>query len=129
MRRSPEVLVARLRNRRGRVVTHSILAVVFLALAAWHLFVATCLYSDLIPKADEDAAAIRALLAPQFAVATGFVLMIAFFLALMFAHNVGMLITIATGTTQDDLLVSLWDRVQALESGLPTPANGPQPRG
>jgi hypothetical protein len=128
MRRSPEALVSRLRNRRGRIITYSILAVISLALAAMQWFLAMCLYSDLIPKGDEDATAIRALLAPQFAVSTAVVLMVAFFFCLLFAQNIVMLIVEATGYTRNDLLVELWDRVQALESGRPGPASGTQPR-
>ena len=117
MRRSLEALVTGLRNRKRRIVAYSILSVVFLGLAAWQWYVLSDAVRFLLPKEGEDPVS-RVVMGQ--AMMPGIAAMIAalFLLAAVIGVMIGLLITEAAMFTKSDLLVQLWDRVQALERSM-----------
>jgi hypothetical protein len=114
MRRSPEVLVKRLRNRKFRIIGYSVLIIVGLCLIAWHWFVLTTLTSDLVPKEGDDLlwhAVLSQQLLPGIACLEAVLLL----LGVGIGAVIALLIGEVTAFTKNDLLVNLWDRVEALE--------------
>jgi hypothetical protein len=114
-------MVARLRNRKGRIIGWSVLSVISLGMIALNLFWLNWMLTDLLHIESERMA--RALL---FAIASLETLTL--LLALGLAVAVGLLITELTVFTKSDLLVNLWDRVRALEQSQTVPANSQEPQ-
>ena len=127
MPRSPEALVARLRNRKGRIIGYSILSVLLAIVAAGSWFVLTKAISGLLPKEGEDLF-LHVVFGQQMLVGIACMQTMFFLLALGLGATVGVLIGELTTFTKQDLLVHLWDRVQALEQSQPPPANSQQPQ-
>jgi hypothetical protein len=121
MRRSPEVLVARLRNRKGRIIVLSILTVICIGALAFQWVMLNRMLTDLLHIESERLA--RVLLVGVVSLETA-----AFFLALCLAAAVAALITEFTVFTKSELLVNLWDRVRALEQSQTLPANRQEPQ-
>jgi asparagine N-glycosylation enzyme membrane subunit Stt3 len=114
-------MVARLRNRKGRIIAWSGLSVFFLVMLALHLLMLTRMLTDLLHIESERM--VRAVL---FGVVS--LEIVAFLLALGLAAAVAALITEFTVFTKSELLVNLWDRVRALEQSQAVPANSQEPR-
>jgi len=122
MRRSPEALIAGLRNRKRRIVTYSVLAVIFLGLAAIALFVASRAYAGLVPREGEKLV-FRAALDHLMLVGIARMQTIAIVFAIAFGLAGAALLIEIMEFTRSDLLVYLWDRVQALEKAQATATN------
>lgn len=127
MRRSPEVTVSRLRNRKGRIIGYGILSVILAGMAAGHWVVLTKLITGLAPREGEDLL-LHVVIGQQMLGGITCLQTILFLLALGFGATVAGLIAELTTFTKNDLLVHLWDRVQALEQLQPSPANSQQPQ-
>jgi len=119
MQRPPEALVARLRNRKRRLITLGILIVILLGLIAMGWLAVTSLQKSLVPKEDADlllhVVSCQVLL-PGIAFLQSMLLLLAAALGAALAAFLGRSAGLAT---KDDLLVNLWDRVQALEQSRP----------
>lgn len=121
MRRSPEVYVAGLRRRKRRVVQWLVVAVTFGGPLVVNLYGAVNGYSLL-----RDGLAIQPAIVEILALVT-FLQTMAIFCAVGLGLAVAMFIIELTQFTKNDLLVELWDRVQALEESRPAPANNGRP--
>jgi hypothetical protein len=132
MRRSrealSEALVSHLRNRKRRIVTYSIFVILLLGGLAIQCFKLTMMWSFLAPKEGDDLLWHVAMCQPivvWMATACASTLV----LAMVCTYAVVKLIADIFGvTTRDDLLVQIWDRLQALERSQTTPANPQQPQ-
>jgi hypothetical protein len=117
MRTSPEKLIARLRNHKGRIIAHSILAAIFLAMLTVSWWVLLTIASDtLLLKKGEDPVFHLTVTQPM---TLGIATLTS--MSFLFASLVGVFggaLVEFTGLTKDDLLVQLWDRVQALEKSV-----------
>ena len=127
MRRSQEALsealVAHLRNRKRRIVTHSIVAVLLLVALAIQCVKLSMMCAFLVPKEGHDLL-MHVAMGQSMVVWMATVCAVTVVLALLFTYVVLRLIVELFGvTTRDDLLVQLWDRVQALEQSQTTPAH------
>jgi hypothetical protein len=127
MRRSPEVLIARLRNRKARTIGCSILSVACLGLLAMNMLVLSEMISGLIRREGGDLP-ISAVAGQQVLAIAG-LQSITLLLALGLGVAAAALITELSGATKADLLVQLWDCVQTLERSKAVPANSRQPHG
>jgi hypothetical protein len=126
MRRSPEVLIARLRNKKSRIIASGIFTVVLLGLLAWYWFLLITTCQSLVPREGENLA-FHVVFTQQLLVGIAFIQCISLFLALGVGLSIGMLINELSGFTKNDLLVQLWDRVQALERSQPADPQSPTP--
>ena len=122
MRRSPEVMVSRLRNRKDRIIVYGILSIILAGMAAGYWFVLVKMITGLTPKEGEDLL-MHVVFGQQMLVGITCMQTIFFLLAMGLGATVAGLITELTMFTKSDLLVNLWDRVQALEQPQPPPAN------
>jgi hypothetical protein len=128
MRRSAELLVARLRNRRKRIVVDSILTVASLAAIAVIWYFINRLAASLVPREVGDPSLELARLQYVLAISLplfGLLYLMMLFCAALLGFSVSELVRAIAGFSNCDLLVNLWDRVQALESGRPAAASGP----
>jgi hypothetical protein len=128
MRRSPDALVARLRNRKGRIIGYSVLSAVCLALLAGHLFLVGRMTTGLVPRQGDDLL-VSVVVGQQTIVAIAFLQTMSLVLAVGLGVAGAALIGELMVCTKNDLLVHLWDRVQALEQSQATGANRRQPQG
>jgi hypothetical protein len=115
-------LVSRLRNRKRRIVTYSIVVVVLLGGLSIQWFKLAMMWSFLTPKEGGDLLLHVAMCQPMvvwMATACASTLV----LAMVCTYFVVELITEIFGVTRNDLLVQMWDRLQALERSQTTPAN------
>jgi len=126
MRGSPEVLIARLRNRKKRIVAYSIFSVVCLGLLGVHWFVLVDMCRSLVPQEGEDLA-LHAVLSQQVFFAAACMHATSLLLACLLGLAVGALVCEVMTFTKNDLLVELWDRVQALERSKPPNTESPIP--
>jgi len=122
MRRSPEVMVSRLRNRKGRIIAYGILSIIIAGTAAGYWFVLTKMITGLAPKEGEDLLT-HVVFGQQMLLGITCKQTIFFLLAMGLGAAAAGLITELTMFTKSDLLVDLWDRVQALEQPQSPPAN------
>lgn len=117
MRRTPEALIDRLRNRKNRIVAFSICAVLCLSLFIFSLWVFVKASNSLTLTDGQDIVlhvAIMRVTVPLL-VYTQMAVLIAGAVACVFA---GLAVTEVTTFTKNDLLVNLWDRVEVLEQRL-----------
>ncbi len=115
-------MVARLRNRKGRIIGFSVLSVLCFGTVALNLLLLNRMLTDLLHVESEHMA--RALL---FGIASLETLTLFFAMGLVLA--VGLLTTELMVFTKSDLLVNLWDRVRALEQSQRVPANSQESQG
>ena len=121
-------MVARLRNRKGRIIAWSILSVVWLGGLAVQLIALNWMITDFMPK-EGDELLTRAVVGQRMLRNIAFLQTVAYFVALVLATAVLFLIAELTMFTKHDLLVNLWDRVQALEQSQTVSTNSQQPQG
>jgi hypothetical protein len=121
-------MVARLRNRKGRIIAWSILSVVCLGGLAVQLIALNWMITDFMPK-EGDELLTRAVVGQRMLRNIAFLQTVAYFVALVLATAVLFLIAELTMFTKHDLLVNLWDRVQALEQSQTVSTNSQQPQG
>src|SRR5208282_4627147 len=114
MRGSPDALVARLRNRKGRMITCGILSIMFASVGAGGCFVVTKAITGLVPREGEDLL-MHVVFGQQMLVGIAHMQTVVLLLALGLGATLTALIGELTTFTKNDLLVHLWDRVQALE--------------
>jgi len=124
---SPEVLVARLRNRKGRVIGYAVLSTVLAALTAAHWIMAARGMADLVPEEGKDVL-VHLAVGQAMVVGIAFLQSAGLLLAAGLGATVAALITELTMFTKTDLLVRLWDRVQVLEQSVLPPASAQQPQ-
>ena len=122
MRRSPEKLIARLRNRRSRIIALSVCVVVGLGVLAYGWFVLVTLYSDLVPKEADDVL-LHVVMNQYMILAIANIGGSSLLVASLVGIAIGLLLTEVSGFTKNDLLANLWDRVQALERSQPANLN------
>jgi hypothetical protein len=127
MVRSPETLVARLRNRKGRIVTYAILSVVLAGLTAMHWIMAARMIASLVPEEGKDLL-FHVVVGQPIIVGIAFMQTAGLLMVAGFGATVGALITELTMFTKTDMLVRLWDRVQVLEQSALPLANGQHPQ-
>jgi hypothetical protein len=125
MRRSPETFVARLRNRKRRIIVYSTLLAVCLGslVLYWHVSTSACV--NLLARETEEPA-INAVLSHQLIIGIAFMQTMMLLLCVCVGVLGGTLIVNLTAFTKDDLLVQLWDRVQSLEKSHAPPASDRQ---
>ena len=120
MQRSPEALVERLRNRKGRIIRYSVLALICLGLCGMYWFLFIRAYAQLIPKEGEDlvihAAISQYIILPQIV----YFQIMTILTGAFFGIFTMMVLTEITTFTKNDLLVQLWDHVQVLEQNRST---------
>jgi hypothetical protein len=132
MRKSPEVLISRLRNRKKRIVVDSVQTVACLAAVAVIWYFINSMAASLVPRDVEDPSLELARFQYVLAISLpliGLLFLMMLFCAAFLGFSVSELIRAITGFSNSDLLVELWDRVRALESGRPGPPSGPPPQG
>jgi hypothetical protein len=126
MRRSPESLVNRLRNRKRRIVCYTILIIAGLLLLAAAGFVLVKSIGDLAFREGDDLQ-LHVVIGQQILVGIAFLDAMSLLLATGIGAAIAMLVGEVTSFTKDDLLVNLWDRVQALEQSEPIDSQPPIP--
>jgi len=114
MRRSPEALIARLRNRKRRVLNYGVLTLICLGLLLADWSVTAKAIAALAPGEGDDPSTLF-VVGQQMLVGIAFMQTMALLLALAFGAAVAALILELVGYTRDDLLVNPWDRVQLHE--------------
>lgn len=126
MRRTPELLIARLRNRKGRIITYGVLSVICLGVLINHWLLLTEAITGLSLKEGDDL--LLHVVAGQYMV-LGIALMQTLFilLAMGLGFAAASLLNEISGCTKMDLVVELWDRVQALERSQASAAKGQPP--
>ncbi len=126
MRRTPELLIARLRNRKGRIIAYGVLSVIFLGVLINYWLLMTDAVDSLVPKEGDDL--LLHVVTGQYMV-LGIALMQTLFilLAMGLGFAATSLLNEISGCTKMDLVVELWDRVQALERSQAPAAKGQQP--
>lgn len=122
MRRSPETLIKGLRNRKHRIVAYSIWSVVSLCLLVAALFLLFKATSGLVPKESDDLQ-LHVIMGQQMLVGITFIEAMSLLIGLCVGASIGLLVGEVATFTKNDLLVNLWDRVQALEQSQPTPSD------
>ena len=122
-----EALVSRLRNRKRRIVSNSIVVVLLLGGLAIQWFKLAMMQSFLTPKEGDDLLRHVAMCQPLIVwIATACASTA--ILATVCSYFVVTLITEIFGVTRNGLLVQICDRLQALERSQTTPANLQQPQ-
>jgi hypothetical protein len=114
MRRSPEKLIARLRNRKIRTIGSGVLTLVFSAMLAVNWSLLALFSSSMAIKEGEDPVLHLVIWQPM-VLGISTLVGTSLFLASLVGFFAGMLLNHVTGCTKDDLLVQLWDRVEILE--------------
>jgi fatty acid desaturase len=127
MRGSPEALVSRLRNRTRRLVAYSILIPIFLGMLAMNWFLLTSMYSQFVPKEGEDPLA-HVMMGQSILLGITGLGVGTFGLALVCAFLIAQLVTETCCFTRNDLLVHMYDRLQALEQSRSTSASHQPPQ-
>jgi hypothetical protein len=132
MKRSPEALVASLRvkkNKKWRIVTHTFVVLVLLNLVAYYCCVlASNLFVALLLPQNPGGHTIYSLIHGTLLYKFAFLNSLTMFLAACLGIEAMNLVTELTTFAKDDLLVQLWDRVQALEMSQQGAAGGQQPQ-
>lgn len=123
MRRSPEKLIERLRNHKGRIKIYAFFVVVSLALLMASVYLLIETYGWLLPD-EEGNLALTDVAREHLSIGAAFLQVVSLMLVSVFGLAVGLLISEVTTFTKNDLLVQLWDRVHALERCQPV---DPQP--
>jgi hypothetical protein len=114
MRRSPEALIARLRNRRSRITIYSVSLTVSSALLAASVYLLIEMVSFLAPKEGEGLALSQ--VAREYSLVGVAVLQVMSLMLILGASLFfAMLVAEIATFTKNDLLLDLSDRVQALE--------------
>jgi hypothetical protein len=114
MQRSPEALVAKLRNKKSRIILYSILSLLFLGSLVFYLCVLSHASQSLIPKEGEEPTVHNYLLPVMLQLISALITM-SMLIAAGLGISIGSLYVEFTSFTKNELLVQLWDRVQELE--------------
>ena len=114
MKRSPEVLIARMRKRKRRIVGLAMLLVILVCGLVWNYWMFALLCQDLVPKEGDDLAT-HAIMSQSLLFGVAILHSMIMVLAAFVGLAAGALITELFMFTKTDLLLQLWDRVQLLE--------------
>ncbi|MBN1395671.1 MAG: hypothetical protein JW959_11660 [Pirellulales bacterium] len=114
MKRSPEKMIARLRNRKSRIIASMILSMLLLMLLSWQWYVVECIWKDSLFMEHEDLLFHVAIQQMLFIPASTLIAQ-SMLVAALLGLAVGSLFVNLFAYSKDDLLVNLWDRLQALE--------------
>ena len=126
MRRTPELLIARLRNRKGRIISFGVLSVICLGALINYWLLMTDAVDSLVPKEGDDLL-LHVVIGQQMVVGIALMQTLLILLAMGLGFAATSLINEISGCTKMDLVVELWDRVQALERSQASAAKGQPP--
>ena len=132
MRRTPEAqlqaLIARLRNRKGRIIAYTISVLLLVGLVGTQWFVYVRMNSSLVPKEGDDLL-LHVVTGQSVVGAMAGLFTIMVVLGVCCTTLVVKLIAELVGATREDLLVHLWERLRALEQTQLPPGQQTQCRG
>ena len=119
---SAEVLVERLRNRRRRLVVGGSVLVLALGVITVFAFSVSQRPQQVDPQLQRQDPAMAEIVRQQIETAKSLLELMTMVMGAVFVLTIVLLVTAFSSYTKDDLLVELWDRVQALEQ-----SNTPEP--
>jgi hypothetical protein len=126
MRLSPEKLIARMRNKKIRIINGIILLIVFLFLITLYWIIGLKFWEHVKDYSEKDDlhhffSHLSLLYLSRIYVTT---ILLSLFIGFLISFLIGLLFTY----TKEDLLVELWDRVQTLEKARQDAANNQKPQ-